>query len=500
MRGSKVLVTMMLVILAVSTVLSSCAKPEPTATPKPPPTKAPEKATAVPAPAGFDWKQFEGQTVSVILNKHPAAEAMIGQIPDFEAKTGIKVEYEILAESEYFAKLPLELASGTGLYDVLMTGPMIEWEYVPGNWLEDLRPYLDDATMTDIAWYDEGDFYPSLFNANRWSGKLGGGVGEGSQWGIPIMVETYLLAYRGDLADEYGVDTPETIEELYDFAKVLYEGERAKGNDEFYGGVVRGHPNAATCCGFQSMMNAYAETERADFAVADGKFKSVINQPSLVALMDTYVAIMRDFGPPGWNTVTWYDAKELYSTGNYGFFTDCDFFAYSYEDPERSQAAGKTRYAVCPYPEGGEPVTSVWTWSLAMCADSKEKDVAWYFIQYMTGPEQLAKGTIEYNNFNPTRASVFEHPDVVAVMGSWGQGTYLPAVKKNLQVAQITQTVHPQGRETGEIWVRAMHAIWQGADAKTELDKAAADIDEVMEKAGLVPEVGDEPFDFSKWQ
>lgn len=496
--SSRKLFSMFIVLMIVAAlVLSSCSSPAPTATPEPPPTAAPttatggEQPTSAPATTGgIDWKQFEGTELSIILNKHPAAEAMIGQLPDFTAKTGITVKYEILAEAEYFSKLPLELASGTGLYDVFMTGPSEEWNYVPGNWIENLRPYMDDETLTDKAWWNEGDFFPSLLAANRWNGLLGGGVGEGPQYGIPIMVETYVLAYRGDLADKYNLEEPTTIQEYYEFAKAMQEGERAAGNADFYGAVGRGHPNAMTCCGYHSSKMGYMAPngfQAVDFDTSSGEFKSLLNHPGNVEAISWYIKTMKDYSAPGWNVVDWFDAKELFSTGKYGMFADCDFFAYSYEDASKSPAAGKTRYTGCLRPEGEEAQTGMWTWALGMATASKNKGAAWYFIEYMTGPEQLAKGTIEYNNYNPTRRSVFEHPDVQAVMKSWGQGTYLPIVLHNLEVARLGNTPHPQGREVSEAEVRAAHAIWGGADAQAELDKAAEEINNIMKSNGLVP-------------
>ena len=61
------------------------------------------------AQAPFDWEKYKGTQLSLILNKHPYSESLIGLLPDFEKKTGIKVKYEILAEEEYFQKLRLEL-------------------------------------------------------------------------------------------------------------------------------------------------------------------------------------------------------------------------------------------------------------------------------------------------------------------------------------------------------------------------------------------------------
>jgi multiple sugar transport system substrate-binding protein len=440
---------------------------------------------------GFDWKRYEGEEVSVLLNKHPLAEAIIALIPDFEAQTGIKVVYEVLAETEYFEKQRLEFASGQGLYDVTMTGPGLHFRYADAGWEEDLDPYLTDE-FTDLEWYDLDDFYPTLITVNRWDLKIGGKVGEpGALYGLPAMVETYVFAYRGDLADKYGLEEPQTIEDLYNWAKTVQEGEWAEGNTNFYGGVTRGHPTSCPWTGYQGMQAAYAETTPADFRINKEtcEFESTHNQPLLVDFTDKYVATMRDYGPPGWTSVLWYDGKELFATGNYGFYTDCDFFASTYEDPDVSAVAGKVRYSFLPHPEGEDPKTGIHTWSLGIHTSGKNKEPGWYFVQYMTGPEQLLRATVEFNNYNPTRKSVFEHPDLQAVMGEWGQGTYLPTVVENFQYASRWETIQTQGSAVGERLCVAMHEMWgEERDAQEALDEAAEDINEIMRKAGVKPD------------
>jgi multiple sugar transport system substrate-binding protein len=133
----------------------------------------------------IDWMKYKGTELSLILNKHPYSESLIGLLPDFEAKTGMKVKYEILAEEEYFQKLRLELSTKSGQYDVFMTGPMLEWEYSSAGWLEPLDPYLSDATKTDQKAYNPDDLFPALMAANRWNGSVGSGMGEGHQWPSP---------------------------------------------------------------------------------------------------------------------------------------------------------------------------------------------------------------------------------------------------------------------------------------------------------------------------
>ncbi|HWU38341.1 MAG TPA: hypothetical protein VN203_11905, partial [Candidatus Acidoferrum sp.] len=64
--------------------------------------------------AKINWKQFEGQKLTIGLNKHPYTESLLPLIPEFETLTGIKVEYLILPENEYGAKLTADLSQQRG--------------------------------------------------------------------------------------------------------------------------------------------------------------------------------------------------------------------------------------------------------------------------------------------------------------------------------------------------------------------------------------------------
>jgi hypothetical protein len=54
-----------------------------------------------------------------------------------------------------------------------------------------------------------------------------------------------------------------------------------------------------------------------------------------------WVKTIKDFGPPDWPNITWYDGKQKFSSGEFGFYPDCDFFAANYGNPAKSSVAGR---------------------------------------------------------------------------------------------------------------------------------------------------------------
>src|SRR5258707_1703498 len=169
--------------------------------------------------AKINWRQAEGQSLTIGLNKHPFTESLLPLIPEFRSLTGIDVEYLILPEAEYFTRLVADLSQQRGEFSVIMTGPMRNWQYVPPNWILALDDFLNNPKLTDPGWYKLEDFHAALIAANRWNGKTGSGVGEGPLYSIPVLEESYILAYRKDVFDQHNIKVPTTIEEMAEAAR-----------------------------------------------------------------------------------------------------------------------------------------------------------------------------------------------------------------------------------------------------------------------------------------
>ena len=195
-----------------------------------------DEALAYYRQAKIDWQQAKGQSLTIGLNKHPFTESLLPLIPEFRKLTGINVEYLILPEAEYFTKLVADLSQQRGEFSVIMTGPMRNWQYVPPDWILPLDDFLNNPKLTDRGWYKLDDFYPALIAANRWNGKTGSGVGEGPLYSIPVLEESYILAYRKDIFDQYNIKVPTTLEEMAEAARQV---KKAAG---IPGIVARGTP------------------------------------------------------------------------------------------------------------------------------------------------------------------------------------------------------------------------------------------------------------------
>ena len=430
--------------------------------------------------AKVNWRQAEGQSISLGLNKHPYTESLLPLIPEFERLTGIKIEYLVLPEAEFNTKITADLSQQRGEFSVIMTGPIRNWQYVTADWIVPLDDFLNNPKLTDKSWFGLDDFYPALIAANRWNGTIGGGVGEGALYSIPVLEESYILAYRKDIFDQYGIKVPTTIEEMADAAR------QVKQKAGIPGIVARGTPSVASMgTGFMSGLKSYTDDQWSEF---DDKLNARFDDPRSVKFTSVWIDMVRESGPPNWANMQWYDAKEAFTAGQAGMIADADFFAAGYEDPEKSKVAGKVGYALLPTGPGGKPYAGLWTWALGINKAAKNQEAAWLFVAWATARRTLLNATIGYGNYNPSRMSTANDPRVQQIMGSWGGGSYIKTVAKNLETARVAWVPQPERVRVGDLWARALQEIYfKRKSAAEALKQASIAADNVLKEAGVKP-------------
>lgn len=221
----------------------------------------------------FDWKRAKGRTVKALLNKHPYTDALIADLKAFTEKTGVRVEYDVFPEDNYFDKLTVDLSSGRASYDVFMLGAYMVWQYGPPGWLEDLGPWMRNSSATGAEWDQEG-FFPNLLSADQWSLKAGAPLGRGGQYALPWGWETNVVAYNTEVFRKLGLKPAETFDELREVAGAITRRAPGAGFDGMYGVAVRGSRSWATI--HPGFMTMYARNGLKDFTVEGSRVKYAI--------------------------------------------------------------------------------------------------------------------------------------------------------------------------------------------------------------------------------
>ncbi|MEJ0096707.1 MAG: ABC transporter substrate-binding protein [Bauldia sp.] len=146
--------------------------------------------------------------------------------PEIEKLTGINLTVEQIAWDAYAQKVQLDLGSPQPQYDMfLCNGGDFDWAYGPSGNLSEIQQFLDDAALTDQAWYDLADVDPKIVAAASWDGVPDHRQGTGKPHVVPFMSESYMLSYRDDILQKHNVTPPTTLEELLVAAKAVYDGE-----------------------------------------------------------------------------------------------------------------------------------------------------------------------------------------------------------------------------------------------------------------------------------
>ena len=369
-----------LVLMMVAAALLGCVPPP--AAPPAEPAPAAESAEVASAPveeAGVKWRAYEGTEIRVILNQHPIASVAEKVLPGFEEATGIKVNLEVFPEDQYREKVKVELLAGNKNLDAFMTFLGQEGElFYEAGWYTDLQPFLDDPSLTD-ADYDWPEDYPAV--------SVAGSRLHDTQVMMPIdRALPPIVYYRKDLFEQYGIPTPETLIDLEEAAKIVFE----QSGGEIFGMVNRGKGAAATSQ-FANVLHEFGG------AWNDETGKPTVNTPEAVAAFDWWGRTMREYGPPGGTAYHWYESRTEFLQGTVAISLEGAINAGVVEDPEQSKVVGKVGYLpILPGPGGGDAVRHNQPTrklaGLAVSNMSEKKEAAWLFVQWMTNKE----GGLEY--------------------------------------------------------------------------------------------------------
>ena len=416
-------------------------------------------AVTVAAPAtvsadDFDWQRFAGEEITVLFSEHTYSAAVEQKLSEFEEKTGIKVNYSSMPESNYFEKLNVELSSHSGSIDVFMTGAYQSWEYATAGNLEPLENWID-TEYTDPAW-DYDDFIPAVIDALKWDLVPGHEVGSGSQWALPMGWEVNILTYNKTVLEENNLPVPETAEQLLEDAKALKE-YNGSGS---YGIAVRGLPDWGTI--HPAYMSLYSTWGAKDFEIEDGQLVAKVNSPEAVAMTEYWVELVKEGGAPQWSTYGWEMCGADLGAGKAAMMWDADRGGYTQNVEGASAEAGNFAFAMVPYPESAgktadDMKSNLWVWSMAMNADSSKKEAAWYFMQYFTSPEYMAWAGTEAACTDTPRTSVLES-DAYKESVSSAEG-YYEAFSTISANASIFFTPQPYFTETTTEWAKVLQEL-----------------------------------------
>jgi multiple sugar transport system substrate-binding protein len=415
------------------------------------------------AQSAFDWKQCRGQEIEVNFQLSPRGDLAKRSLPKFEELTGIKVGFEQIPEQQQRPKVAMEMATGHPSFDVVNVGMHVQKRLVErAGWMDDLRPFIADKSLTNPD-FDIGDFSaPSMAVATGSDGKINV---------LPNNQDLFILFYNKALLAAKGFSAPpKTYDELMTMAHALTDPGK-----QVYGFVGRGLKNANVVLYDNILLGWDQET-----VSADGK-KLLTDTPAAVEAATWYQKIMKECGPPGNIGFNWNECQTTFMQGRGAIWWDGIGFSAPLLDKTRSKVVEAVGFAPVPAgPKSHNCATFIEGIGIPATATAKNKKAAWLFLQWYCGKDIQAE-VLRTGSGTPARLSVYARGDLMA--NSAFPKEWFETTATSLKIARSgLPVIVPVTEFRDNIGVGLTNVIG-GADPATELRKATAAFQPVLDKS-----------------
>jgi multiple sugar transport system substrate-binding protein len=398
---------------------------------------------------GLPLAAAEAETISILMESVPDTRYVEQVLPEFEARTGIDVELEVVNYAEMHTKLVPQLAASQGSYDAIVVDFYWVGEFTKAGWL---RP-LDELIARDKV--DTSVYVPALMD-------LVGRVG-GTTYMLPFYNYAMGLTYRKDLLQD-------PAHQAAFRAATGRELEVPTAWDEYLAQVAyfsgAGVPNLKGVVN-QGLRPDPIAMEWSNYLFArGGRYHDEAWNPQLtseaaVRALEDYKANVQQHGPLGAASCGFDEAFNVAAQGQAYSYITYNMFRAVYDDPASSAVVGKMEIA--PVPGGG--LNGAWGWAIP--TSSPDPEAAWEFLKWVESPEVAKKRAMLGGA--PTRTDVFDDPELNAKFAYYPQLKELLLTSHNFPVFTYTpQFVEVLGRElslavTGEKEPRAALAAADAA-------------------------------------
>lgn len=371
-------------------------------------------AAGAPMLAHADWledaaKPLKGTEISGIFLDRPGYRAIIKLLPEFEKKTGIKVNYEIVPYENTREK---EVLNFTSQGDLTMALVDLVWigEFAENGWIDPIDNFTKDKSITNPNLKLDG-FFPLLLDAfGSWGGKT---------YGLPFDNYSGLMFYNSCKLKDAGFDKPPAT---WDELMKVYAPKLTDASKNQYAYALqslRGETQSADS--FMRMLWPFGGS------LLDKQFKSNLMSKESQAGLNFRQDLMK-YMPPGIVSFDHAEAVNALAQGQVAMITEWSAFYGTLVDPATSKLGDCLAVAPEPAgPAGRLPALGGFSLAVAAQATEEQKKATWLFIQWATS-EDIAKAYVEAGGVSG-RMSVYNDPEIKAkykfvepMVASWQKG------------------------------------------------------------------------------
>jgi len=268
----------------------------------------------------------------------------------------------------------------------------VVWPGILGSYFVDLGKYFNQSDLSG--------YIPALITNDQYEGK---------QVAIPWFNDAGLLYYRTDLLKKYGFTGPPTTwDQLTQMAQKIQAGERAAGNDKFWGYVWQGNAYEGLTCDALEWVYSYGGG-----TIVDPKGNITIDNAKAAAAINMAAGWVGTISPPGVTSYQEEDARGVWQAGNAAFMRN---WPYAYGPGQSADSPIKDKFGVAALPKASTPdgrhAATLGGWQLAVSRFSKHQAEAADLIKYLTSSQVEIERAVK-GSFLPSRLAVYDDPQVI---------------------------------------------------------------------------------------
>lgn len=419
----------------------------------------------------YSEQKYKGKTLRIVLCNY---EVPISKVlaPEFEERTGAKVELYEAPFGELYEKIMTALVTRSGTYD--LAGPSYDWV---GSYARYLLPLDDYLAKTPEIPLD--DYVPNFINRGRLNER---GINDpnGKLYTFPFDGDVWVLYYRKDLFEKENIPVPETWEQVIETAKhFTRDWTDSSGDGRSMYGIALMYDRVYAYIGtyFTTLLAAYKGSLDPINIFFDEDLKPVFNDEAGVKALSVMKELAA-YAPPGIMTWQYAQTKDAFFDGKTAMLVSWQSVGTAADNPKESKIVGK--WAVAPEMPKGKIAASAdgngRSWSIPK--DSKEPDLAWEWIKYWAEYPILIKMTVSGAGMDPAREKPYRDPAVLEKFPFFAE--VWEAIKVDVPFPVFPQT--PKLFETLSGYLQA--AITGDEEIQVALDKAAREWEDTLDDAG----------------
>ncbi|MDJ0685475.1 MAG: extracellular solute-binding protein [Alphaproteobacteria bacterium] len=310
------------------------------------------------------------------------ANALVQLSKDFEAQSGVKMNFEFVPWPNFADRILNELNSGGKLCDLLIGDSQWLGGSAENGYYVKLNDFFDQEGIS------MGDFAPAAVNAySTWP------KGTPNYWALPAMGDANGWVYRrdwferADLQEEFKAKTgrdlapPKTWVELKETAE-FFQGREIDGKTVYGAAIFTERGSEGITMGATSALYSYGF----QYENTPGQYdmEGAVNSDNAVAGLEMYKSLYECCTPPGYTDSYMGEGLDAFKSGQVAMMMN--WFAF-WPGMYKDENVGGDRIGFFVNPAQVNPASTLGGQGISVVASTDNKEAALEYIKWFAQPE-----------------------------------------------------------------------------------------------------------------